>query len=231
MSFKHIKWNGFKYLLKLSHALLNQDWILSEVFKWLRNLYLLLHAYINSENFTFWDFDFERCTSPFEGHPPQSQALLSNRGVIGEAKHLLMQQGWFSVCTTQTLRIWLCGFFCWSFWNLFSLVFMVTSEGLSSVSAEITSSSSGVRSLAWSIPLTREILPGHSIEALWLQWLLKYKRYSLLYILSRALDNSKSKSPLYVTQNRAFHWFYLCPGSVWLEEITWTFHASSQDLS
>jgi len=47
--FKHITWNGFKHLLKLSHALLSQEWILSKVLKWLGNLYLLLNACINSE--------------------------------------------------------------------------------------------------------------------------------------------------------------------------------------
>lgn len=77
---------------------------------------------------------------------------------------------------TWLLRIWLL-FFCWPFWNLFSLAFMLTSEGLM-ISAEAELSSwSGLRHFAWSQRHTfdNEILPEDSTEVLWLQWSLRYK--------------------------------------------------------
>lgn len=170
--------------------------LLSEVFKWLWNLYLLWNTSINSEDFASWDFDFKHAEELLKG-VVQNFKLFLQTGEWWETQLAGSASVNFSMSRTWLLRIWLL-FLCRPFWNLFSLEFVLTSEDfmISAEELKVHHLGSDIFPGTAGKPLTSEILPEHSMEMLWLQWSLRYKeRLTVVRTFHSALDNLKFKIP------------------------------------
>lgn len=135
---------------------------------------------------------------------------------------------------TWQLRICLL-YLWWPFWNLFSLAFTLTPGLMIPAEAEL-SSSSGLRHFAWSWRHTFDqwdfARTQHRSALVAMKF--KIQRYSLLYVLSGALHNSKFKYLALCDAEEGITLFLslsrICATWGSPKTSTWTSHIPSQDL-